>query len=326
MPDDKLSVLLVVGEEDEYIKIRDQLGEIEDTQMDVEWAPFYDAALQMMAAGGYDMFVLDYHLGERNGLELLQEARTNGYDAPAIILTAPGQQSANLRAMKIGSTSYLVKSHIDSSTLKRAIRYALERRRALPPPQDPSKYDELTGLYNHQEMKRLLKEEVRRSLRHSLPMALVILEADNLKVVNDNYGQHTADTVLKWVVRLLRSNVRPADLLARYAGQKLAVILPETSARQAFILAERLRLAVAVKPFTIVREDRRPLQIPVTISLGVASIPGAANTADDLITAVAWALHRAQHQGRNCTVEFLEDAPTKPLPSAGGPRTKPLSE
>jgi len=124
-----VKVLLVDDDEDDYTLTRDLLAE-SPTTFEVEWVATYDAALDRIEHNQYDVYLFDYRLGERNGLELLKEAVACGCQGPIILLTGQGDQEVDIKAMKAGAADYLDKSQINSPWLERSIRYAIERKQA----------------------------------------------------------------------------------------------------------------------------------------------------------------------------------------------------
>jgi two-component system, cell cycle sensor histidine kinase and response regulator CckA len=123
-------VLLVDDDEDDYILTRDWFSEIEGTKFELEWLTSYDVAVEAIARNQHDVYLLDYRLGERTGLELLQEAVANGCKAPIILLTGQGDREVDLEAMKAGAADYLDKSQLGALLLERSLRYAIERKQA----------------------------------------------------------------------------------------------------------------------------------------------------------------------------------------------------
>ncbi|HEY9674934.1 MAG TPA: response regulator [Waterburya sp.] len=125
-----VKVLLVDDDEDDYILTRDLLSESQGTRFELEWVNTWDLALEVMGQNQHEVYLLDYRLGEYNGLDLLRQAIANGCRAPIILLTGQGDREIDVEAMKAGAADYLDKTQIRAPWLERSIRYALERRRA----------------------------------------------------------------------------------------------------------------------------------------------------------------------------------------------------
>jgi len=130
MNNDPVKVLLVDDDEDDYILTQGWFTEIEGIRFEVEWVASYEAALKAIAKNQHDVYLFDYRLGERNGLELLQEAVANGCKAPIILLTGQGDHEVDIEAMNAGAADYLEKDKLGAPLLERSIRYAIERKRA----------------------------------------------------------------------------------------------------------------------------------------------------------------------------------------------------
>jgi diguanylate cyclase (GGDEF)-like protein len=165
--------------------------------------------------------------------------------------------------------------------------------------------DELTGLANLRAFHSILDLEVERARRFNTPLALVMLDLDHFKQINDEYGHMQGDEVLELVADVLRDFSRDIDAPARYGGEELAVILPQTDARGAALLAERMR--EAVEGLEVPRVDGRG-SLRLRASFGVAALPESATARDDLIAAADAALYRAKRAGRN-RVERAEPVP-----------------
>ncbi len=126
---EKIRLLLVDDDEDDYILTRDMLNESKFYQADLKWASSFDEALAQIKANPHDVFLLDYRLGAHDGLELLQAAVAIKPHIPIILLTGQGDHDVDLKAMRAGAADYLTKERIDSSLLERSIRYAMERKK-----------------------------------------------------------------------------------------------------------------------------------------------------------------------------------------------------
>jgi diguanylate cyclase (GGDEF)-like protein len=153
--------------------------------------------------------------------------------------------------------------------------------------------DPLTGLWNRRELMQKLDHEMARAGRYGHPLAMIMLDIDHFKQVNDTHGHQAGDQVLKELAGLIQATVRDSDLVARYGGEEILVLCPETDGGVAGQLAERIRRQV--EGATIVTPSAR---IQVTVSLGVAACPGLP-TGTDLIQAADAAMYRAKQSGRN---------------------------
>lgn len=172
--------------------------------------------------------------------------------------------------------------------------------------QQDALFDEVTDLRNHRYFQDRLREELQRSERHGHATALVMLDLDNFKKVNDQYGHARGDEILHQVANVLVKSARGTDIVCRYGGEELAVILPVTPLAEAVHVAERLRRAVA--------EHRDEHGVAVTLSAGVAVCPEHARSADGLIEAADAAMYRAKRSGKN----RVESAPPLAMPQQSG--------
>lgn len=125
----RLRILLIDDDEDEYVITRDLLSEIEGSDFNLEWVSTYERAIEAMEKERFDVYLVDYRLGEYTGLDLLQEAVRRGFSAPIILLTGQGDRAVDIEAMKAGAADYLDKGEISASFLERSIRYAVEQHR-----------------------------------------------------------------------------------------------------------------------------------------------------------------------------------------------------
>ena len=156
--------------------------------------------------------------------------------------------------------------------------------------------DELTGLANRRRLTTELEREIQRSDRHARAFAVLMLDVDRFKHFNDTYGHPAGDAVLKRLARILRDSARGVDTVARYGGEEFLVILPETAAAGAALVAERIRTSTERDRFT---PDGGSAEISVTVSIGYAVFPEHARTPETMIEAADQALYRSKEGGRN---------------------------
>ncbi len=155
--------------------------------------------------------------------------------------------------------------------------------------------DPLTGLLNRRYIDARLAEEVKRSNRHGFPMSLMMIDVDQFKSYNDEFGHPAGDQALKLVGHVIRETLRGADVAARYGGEEFAILLPQTNPDEAATIAERLRGNIAETKF----EYRE-----VTTSIGVASCSAELCSVENIVSAADKALYFAKNRGRNRVVAF----------------------
>lgn len=160
-------------------------------------------------------------------------------------------------------------------------------------------HDALTNLYNRRAFAERLDIEIARAGRYARDLALVLVDIDHFKRVNDSYGHPAGDVVLRWLARTIQTQVRQPDWVARYGGEEFTVVLTETNERGAAYVGERLCQAVAGGRIALPGDE-----ISITVSAGVASYPQHASDATSLVGRADAALYRAKETGRNRVYRF----------------------
>ena len=177
------------------------------------------------------------------------------------------------------------------------VALALERYRFLAVVQRQASVDDLTDLYNHRFLVDYLGQQVALAERLDTPLSMLMLDIDHFKILNDTHGHQAGDTALAAFAQTLLSSVRRADLAARYGGEEFCVVMSNTSGRDARLVAEKIRVAVA--GLRIELPDGTPLGI--TVSIGGAAFPEDTDTAGELLSLADEALYSAKGSGRNRT-------------------------
>jgi two-component system, cell cycle response regulator len=271
----------------------------------LEWQSTYEEGLRALMEGDYIACLLDYRLGQRDGLELIREATELGCRVPIIFLTAETGAAVDIQAMNSGALDYLVKGEINAAVLERSLRYALKLGDTLEALRQLATRDELTGLLNRRVFDQTFDDELERAKRFGRSFAMIMLDIDHFKQVNDTHGHPTGDVVLAEVARRLQSRVRSVDRVMRYGGEEFAVLMFECDVAMALDLANRLCADVRQVP---IEADK--LTLSVTISAGIAMYPAHGQTKVALVKAADGALYAAKTAGRDRAVLAGDPEPT----------------
>lgn len=166
--------------------------------------------------------------------------------------------------------------------------------------------DELMGIYNRRFFDRRLQEEFVRSIRYRQPLSLLMVDIDHFKKVNDRWGHQVGDLVLQSFAELTKNCVRESDVVCRYGGEELAIILPHTTPDAAMLLAQRLRCQI--EKTEMMTEDLSPdhQAVRVTASLGMSTLILEMENVEDLLRQADMALYHAKQHGRNMAIACQE--------------------
>jgi diguanylate cyclase (GGDEF)-like protein len=170
--------------------------------------------------------------------------------------------------------------------------------------QDSAIYDELTRLYNFRYFQDRVVSESRRATRYDAPLSLIMIDADDFKAFNDSKGHLAGNMALRRLATVLKKTVREVDVAARYGGEEFAILLPSTPKLAALKLGEKLRQAIERARIGC---DERRADRPLTVSIGVASLPGDAVNATELVDRADRALYVAKSMGKNCVKPFSDE-------------------
>jgi diguanylate cyclase (GGDEF)-like protein len=255
-----------------------------------------------------DLIILDVMMPVLDGLgacRLLKEDPSTR-DIPVIFLSALDDTDTKVNGLSLGANDYISKPFRVEELLARvavAIRLKRERdllqesaeelRRRAEAASEMSMTDALTGLLNRYGLQRALQRELSEARRYARTLSCLLLDVDFFKLINDTHGHAAGDAALMQAARVLAESVRGSDVVCRYGGEEFLVLAPETNARGALSLAEKIRLAVSARLFG---DGERAF--PLTLSAGVAELrPG--ESGNDMIARADLALYQAKQRGRD---------------------------
>ncbi|MBE0448766.1 MAG: GGDEF domain-containing protein [Actinobacteria bacterium] len=162
--------------------------------------------------------------------------------------------------------------------------------------------DKLTGLLNYESFKEMLGDELKRSSRYRRAFSLIMVDIDEFKDYNEDFGQPAGDILIQEVARIIAHSVRGVDMLAKYGEDEFAIILPETGKKQAHRVAERIRRAIKLETRHSA-QVKGDMKLPVTVSIGISTYPKDAEAADDIISLADEALYEAKRAGKDIVTE-----------------------
>ncbi|CUB06690.1 two-component system response regulator [Marinomonas fungiae] len=266
--------------------------------------------IQKALSKHYDTILLDYQIPPSNGIEALREIRGSCGNSTAIVmLSHSNDEKLALSCIEAGAQDFIMKSEVSISRLKRAILIAAERN-ALEKQietrnnqlRELAERDTLTGLRNRYVFDTSLNDEFERAKRNTSQLALLILDVDDFKRVNDLLGHQAGDDFLKHVARRLEGVTRGSDTLCRLGGDEFAILvtdLPKLENVKA--LSDRILEAMA-PPVNLGTHS-----IPITMSIGIASYPHCASSAMELMKCADVAMYRSKELGKNQVQYYTHD-------------------
>ncbi len=258
-------------------------------------------AMTLSAVIPFDLIVLSLSLAEEDPLKLASSLRAADatHDIPLLLVAEPEERERLLRGFALGANDWLLLP-VDENELRARARNQIRRkfyqdrlRADIGTALELAMTDPLTGLYNQRYLMRHLRNLLGGKLGRDL--ALLMIDVDHFKTVNDDYGHAAGDRALHTIAATLRDNIRVFDSLARYGGEEFVVVMPATACDDPAIAAERLRAAVEGLRF----EPTPGQRCRLTISVGVACTSDAVTTPEALLRAADLALYDAKRNGRN---------------------------
>lgn len=258
--------------------------------------------LQMAAKKHYDAILLDYCLPDQDGIEVLRALRTEQYEGMAVIMiTHYDDEIIAEQCLESGAQDFLLKDEVSGKRLARAVKRAKQRflidealRKSHEQLRILAERDALTGLANRRGFELALQASISRVQRHQGHLALLLLDLDGFKQVNDTYGHDVGDKLLVNISHLLRNRVRDGDFLCRLGGDEFVVLATDFEQDEdAAILAERI-ISAFNSPIII-----NDTELHVTTSIGIAIWNRCALDADTLFKCADLAMYRAKQEGRN---------------------------
>lgn len=266
--------------------------------------PDPQAALHLAAEAPFDLALVSLDLAGFDGLRLCSQLRSldRTRTMPLIMLAEEHDRARVVRGLDFGVHDFLMRP-VDRNELMARVRTQVKRKRftealrgAMQASLQMAVIDALTGLHNRRYLDNHLGTLFGDEAARRAQLSVLILDIDHFKGINDSFGHEAGDEVLRGFAERVRQHTRPIDIVARYGGEEVVVILPEAGLGEAQGIAERIRERVEAVPFSVLGATRT---VPVTVSIGVAVRRGEDLCAADMLRRADLALYRAKAAGRN---------------------------
>ena len=287
------TILLIEDNPGDTRLIREMLAEQGDATFRLEAVDRLARGLEYLKTGDASLVLLDLSLPDSFGIDTFMRVYEHTPKVPIIVLTGNDDRTVALSAVKTGAQDYLVKGRLDRELLMRSIQYSIERKRCQEQIERQANYDALTGLPN----RSLLHERLRHAMtahRHERHIAVVFLDLDHFKFVNDGLGHSTGDQLIREVAERLKSSVREGDTVARLGGDEFVLVLSDQPGDGAVQLAMQRVLDAVGQPVTLEGQE-----FSVTCSAGISLYPRDGNDGETLLRNADAAMYRAKAAGRN---------------------------
>ncbi len=289
MSNHQIKVLLIVEKAEDaenYLKL---LSTEKNPSFLVECAYGHKAGLQCLAKGEIDAAIFDLSSLGNQYLDSVASVQTQTPEIPIIVLQGSSEDTLPPDTIKKGVQEFLFKDQINGKMLSRAIRYAIERKRMEVNLERQAIKDTLTDLYNRRYFSQRIAEEIMQADRSGHNIAVLLCDLDRFKAVNDTLGHHVGDKVLKAVAKSIQQSTRGSDLVFRWGGDEIVVILSNATREGILVAADRIRKGI--------HQIFLGIPFDLDLSIGIAFYPEHGVNEDELLRVADRALYIAKKGG-----------------------------
>jgi len=255
-------ILLVEDNDGDARLMREFLLERRPVGLDLVRVKSLAETMDYLARETADIALLDLALPDADGLETVTRVRAAAPDLAIVVLTGLDDSDVAVRAVRAGAQDYLIKNDIDANAIGRAMRYALERQKMQVNLNNLALIDDLTGLYNRRGFMTLADHQLRLAKRTGRPFALVFVDIDGLKAVNDRMGHMQGNHVITEMGFIIKDAFRSSDILGRLGGDEFCVFMIDAAADVTHLMRRRLRERTAA------RNAQASARLPLEVSMG----------------------------------------------------------
>jgi diguanylate cyclase (GGDEF)-like protein len=289
-----LRVLLVEDNAADARLLREMFAKESPSSFEMTHVSNMRDAVSHLAKGEVDIVLLDLGLPDTYGLESVQRAHAAAPGIPVIVLTGLDDEELAAKAMKAGAQDYLIKGQVENRALPRALRHAIDRHRTQVETTYLAQHDAVTNLPNRLVLNDRISQAISLARRRKTAMAVVFLDLDRFKYINDSLGHAIGDGLLQSVALRLVGSVRDSDTVTRQGGDEFLILLSEVASSQdAAKSAKRILLSLTAPHFIGGHE------LHIDGSIGISVYPVDGEDAETLIKNADTAMYHAKESGRN---------------------------
>lgn len=297
-----IRVLLIEDNEDDAVMIRAMISQMVHLHYDLHWVCNLSDGNDSIQKELPSIILLDLALPDSRGTAGLESLQSSQPEIPIIVLTGDDDQSKALAAIQIGAEDYLIKGQINVALLERALRHAMERKKvklelevANAALKELVGQDPLTGVLNRRGFQDVLGQLAVERKRTGEHLYALLLDLDDFKGLNDKFGYGVGDMALREVSRTILQTIRTSDYVTRVGGDEFIVLLVNTRAEEAMLVADKLRLAIS----EILLLIDAGTTINLTCSAGIGPIDEDSSILEGLVVKLESALKRSKSLGKN---------------------------
>ncbi len=290
----EIRILLIEDNPGDANLLEKQLEIIEGTQYNIHLAETLSAGIKALEDNSFDIVLTDLSLPDSNGFETIEGILEVNKTVPLIVLSGQEDEEFSIKAVQLGAQDYLTKGLGDGHLISRAIRYSIERKRAEQGMRYLAHYDSLTGLANRTLFRERLDRALIRAKRSQSQVAILYIDLDRFKQINDTLGHEVGDDILVDISKRLTTCIRQDDTVARLGGDEFMLMLENINSQNDAALIAKKIIDVLVKP--CMANGR---ELFITPSIGITIFPNDHMEANELLKNADAAMYRAKEKGRN---------------------------
>jgi diguanylate cyclase (GGDEF)-like protein len=289
-----LDVLLIEDNNDDQLLVKKMLTKTGCARFEIRFADDLKTGIVSTIQHNADVILLDLNLPDSSGFETLVKLKLQIPDTPIVILSGFEDEEESLKAVRNGAQDYLVKGRTDGNSLIRSLLYAIERKKAEDVIKHAAYHDCLTGLPSRTLFSDRFTISISKSMRDGHKAALMMLDLDHFKEINDSYGHDAGDELLKEFSSRLINTVRQTDTVCRLGGDEFALLMSDVTGKEIIEEVALRMLKTMRKPFTIQRSEKI-----ITASMGIAIYPEDGENIETLIKHADVAMYEVKKSGGN---------------------------